>query len=47
MGLGLNEGLGIVRRETGELSCRKETYAESLANCSDPESCAGVGNGAG
>ena len=43
----LSEWLGLVRRETGELSCRKETYAESLANYSDPESCVGDGNGAG
>ena len=45
--LSLSEGLGLVRRETGELSCRKETYAESLAIYSDPESCVGDGNGAG
>ena len=42
----LMEGLGAVRRETGELSCRKETYVEGVANHSDPESCVGDGNGA-
>ena len=47
MALRLSEGLGIVRRETGELSCRKETYVEGLANHSGPESCVGDGNGAG
>jgi hypothetical protein len=46
LALRLSEGLGVVRRETGELSCRKETYVEGIAIHSDPESCVGDGNGA-